>query len=78
MKTFLLWAGGLFAAFILFGFAARSADPNTAAKDRARASIASCQQSQDDPLMPMNARRLARDTCDMMRSDFTKQFGVNP
>ena len=78
MKTLFLWVGGFAVAFVLFGFAMRAIDPKTAAKDSARASIASCQKSQDDSLAPMNARRLARDTCDMMRGEFSKQYGFNP
>ena len=78
MKTFLLWATGLFVLAVVFGFTPGAADPNSGAKSQARAAIEMCQKAQDDPLSPMNARRFARDTCDMMRGEFSRQFGTNP
>ena len=78
MKTVLWVTGGLFTAFLLFGFAVRAGDPQTGEKDRAKAAINLCQKSQDDTLMPLDQRRFVRDTCDRMRGDYATQYGRAP
>lgn len=63
----------VFLAFLLFGNLA--GDPE---KQQARDAISECRESVQDELLDLEARRLARSTCDMMEQRFEDRYGHAP
>ena len=63
----------LFLAFLLFGNLA--GDPE---KQAARDAISNCREPESDELLSIGARRLVRDTCDMMEQRFKSKYGHAP
>ena len=47
-------------------------------QDAAQQAIASCGDLVDDELLSINARRLARDTCDRMEQRYKEKYGHAP
>lgn len=69
----LVIAAGLFIVLVVFGNLVY--DPGRDAAERA---IAECRKTEKDTLLDVNARRLARDTCDSLESNYEKKYGRTP
>jgi ribosomal protein L40E len=63
----------LFLAFLLFGNLAVNPE-----KQADRDAIDLCREAEQDQLLDLGARRLARQACDMMERRFTEKYGHNP
>lgn len=74
----LLWLAGGFVAFLAFGAVLRANDPNTDAKDKAKAVLELCRREQNDELKSIAERRFIRGACDMKRDEYIQKYGYNP
>ena len=63
----------VFLALVLIGNQAY--DPE---QDSAERAIANCRDSVDDELLGVDARRLARDTCELMEQRYKDKYGRAP
>lgn len=70
----LLWAGGLFGGFLLFG----ALQPSDPAKASARSAIELCWDQQSRKSIDPGTARYAAGLCEQMESDFRRKYGVNP
>lgn len=76
-KVLALVALGLVVAFFAVGFYL-SNTPEGKEKSKARAAIDLCWSDYKTSRLPLGARTLIADTCDMMAKQFKEKYGVAP